>query len=69
MEGMLVVPYTETTALEHARIWAVLEATGRMIGDYDLIVAASALERGSSLATFNQRHFSQVRGLKVIEPR
>jgi predicted nucleic acid-binding protein len=40
-----------------------------MIGDYDLIVAASALERGSSLATFNQRHFLQVPGLKVIDPR
>ncbi len=69
MEGMLIVPYTEATAMEHARLWAALEATGRMIGDYDLIVAASALERGSSLATFNQRHFSRVRGLKVIEPR
>lgn len=68
MNSMLIVPYTAATALEHARIWAALEDAGRMIGDYDLIVAASALERGSSLATFNRRHFSQVPGLKVIEP-
>jgi predicted nucleic acid-binding protein len=39
-----------------------------MIGDYDLIVAATALERGSAVATFNKRHFSQVSGLKVIVP-
>jgi len=40
-----------------------------MIGYYDLIVAATALEHGSTIATFNQRHFAAVRGLKVIVPR
>ena len=42
---------------------------GRKVGDYDLIVAATALERGSSLATFNLRHFENVPGLKLIEPK
>ena len=64
-----ILPYTETPALEHARIWAALESSGEMIGFYDLIVAATALERGSAVATFNQRHFARVRGLKVIEPK
>jgi predicted nucleic acid-binding protein len=57
------------TAYEHARIWAELESSGKMIGYYDVIVAATALERGSSVATFNKRHFSQVNGLKIIEPK
>jgi predicted nucleic acid-binding protein len=39
-----------------------------MIGDYDLIVAATALERGSDVATFNKRHFAVVKGLKIVEP-
>lgn len=64
-----VLPYTEQTAYEHARIWAQLEAAGKPIGSYDLIVAATALERGSEVATFNKRHFTVVPGLKVIEPR
>ena len=64
-----VVPYTEQTAYEHARIWAELEAAGKMAGYYDLIVAATALERGSQVATFNRRHFDLVRGLTVIEPK
>ncbi len=38
-----------------------------MIGYYDLIVAATALERGSQVATFNKRHFSQIKGLELIE--
>ncbi len=63
-----IVLYTEQTALEHARIWAQLEAAGKMIGAYDLIVAATALERGSEVATFNRRHFKVVPGLKVVEP-
>ena len=61
-----IVPYTERTAYEHARLWAKLEAAGKMIGAYDLIVAASALERGSEVATFNRRHFDCVPGLKLV---
>jgi tRNA(fMet)-specific endonuclease VapC len=67
-DALPIVPYTEATALEHARIWAALESSGKMIGFYDLIVAATALEHGSAVATFNQRHFTQVRGLNVIVP-
>ena len=64
-----ILPYTETTAFEHVRIWAALESSGKMIGFYDLIVAATASEHGFAVATFNRRHFSQVPRLKVIEPR
>ncbi len=63
-----VVDYTEEVAHEHARIWARLDAAGKMPGYYDLIVAATALVRGSAVATFNARHFSAVPGLKVIVP-
>jgi predicted nucleic acid-binding protein len=68
IEKLQRIPYTETTALVHARIWASLESSGHMISAHDLILAATALERGSVIATFNQRHFSQVPGLKVIVP-
>jgi predicted nucleic acid-binding protein len=63
-----VVPYTLETAYCHARVWAHLESAGTLIGYYDLIVAATALERGRDVATFNRRHFSLVPGLRVIEP-
>jgi predicted nucleic acid-binding protein len=64
-----VRPYTEQTAYEHAKIWAELEQAGKMAGYYDLIVAATAFERGSDVATFNRRHFDSVPGLTVIEPK
>jgi tRNA(fMet)-specific endonuclease VapC len=69
LELLPVIPYTEQTAYEHARIWAELESSGKMIGFYDLIVAATALERGSEVATFNTRHFAQISGLRVIQPK
>jgi predicted nucleic acid-binding protein len=40
-----------------------------MIGYHDVIVAATAMERGSEVATFNRRRFAQVKGLTVIEPK
>ena len=69
LQSVPIIPYTEQTAYEHARIWAELEASGKMIGFYDLIVGATALERGSQVATYNKRHFTQIRGLSVIEPK
>jgi tRNA(fMet)-specific endonuclease VapC len=68
LNSLPVISYTEQTAYEHARIWAELESKGKMIGFYDVIVAATALERGSDVATFNKKHFAQVKGLTVIEP-
>lgn len=64
-----VIPYTDLTAQIHAHLWADLESRGNMIGYHDLIVAATAIERGSAVATFNKRHFASVKGLKVIEPK
>jgi tRNA(fMet)-specific endonuclease VapC len=69
LASLPIIPYTEQTAYQHARIWAELEASGKMIGYYDVIVAATALEQGSAVATFNQRHFAQVKGLNVIVPQ
>jgi len=67
--GLPVIPYTALTALRHARLWASLEQSGKMIGSYDLILAATALERGSTIATFNERHFSPIRGLRIVVPK
>jgi len=61
VERLEPIPYTEITALIHARLWAELESSGNRIG--------AALERDSAVATFNKRHFSVVPGLSVIEPK
>jgi len=67
-ETFEVVPYTEDTARVHARLWAELEKLGGMVGTHDLLVAATATERGDAVATFNTRHFASIPNLRVIEP-
>ena len=69
LAALPILPYTEQTAYTHAHIWAELESSGNALGFYDLIVAATALERGSTVATFNKRHFGRVKGLTIIEPK
>jgi predicted nucleic acid-binding protein len=36
-----IIPDTEQTAYGHARVWADLQSEGKVIGAYDLIVAAT----------------------------
>jgi tRNA(fMet)-specific endonuclease VapC len=69
LDGVLIVPYTQATAMEHARIWAACGVSGKTVAPYDLIVAATAVERGSTVATFNRCHFEKIDGIKVIEPK
>jgi tRNA(fMet)-specific endonuclease VapC len=62
LEVFEVVSYTEKAAIEHARLWAAMEATRQRIGMHDLILAAMALESGATIVTFNARRFAAVPG-------
>lgn len=63
-----VVPLDAALARVHARLWAQVSEAGQMVGPYDLIVAATALHRRWSVATFNVDEFRQIRGLEVVKP-
>lgn len=63
-----VLPYTERTAMLHAKLWSYTQSKGLMPGYYDLIVAATALEHRLTLVTFNARHFQSIPGLKLLVP-
>jgi predicted nucleic acid-binding protein len=54
-------------ARRHASIWATLEAAGKVIGPYDLLIAATALHYEHPLATLNVAEFRQVPGLHLID--
>lgn len=47
---------------------ALLEKTGFTIGDNDIFIASIMLEHGcTKILTKNKRHFSQIKGIEVIE--
>ena len=45
-----------------------LRATGRTIGDFDLLIGATALQHGLTLLTNNRRHFEVIQGLRLSAP-
>jgi tRNA(fMet)-specific endonuclease VapC len=65
LELIPTVPFSLSVARVHARLWADLEGSGRRKGAHDLIIAATALALGWSLATSDRRGFEDVPGLEL----
>jgi predicted nucleic acid-binding protein len=63
-----VLPFDLEVARVHAKVWADLLAIGQMIGQHDLLIAATALVHNFPLITYNLRHFERVPGLVVERP-
>lgn len=57
---------------EIAEVWAevrgLLRASGQIVGDNDLIIAATALRFGMTVVTRNIKHFGRVPQLEVLLP-
>ena len=54
-----------STARIYAELWSDLSRRGVRIGAHDLIIGATALSLGFSVATHNIRHFERIEGLKL----
>jgi len=63
-----IAPVTHGTIEHFAYIRGHLRKRGSSIGYGDTLIAATALEHGSTLVTRNTRHFNRVPGLHVITP-
>src|SRR5690349_12951810 len=62
-----IIDYDLGIARRHAAIWARLADIGNVIGPYDMIIAASALEYGHLLATLNAKEFGRVSKLELVD--
>ena len=60
-----VLPFDLASSREASRIKASLDTLGTPIGDFDLLIAATALAHGATLVTHNKREFARVLGLLV----
>ena len=59
------LPFTLETARTHARLAEALVERGRVRGVHDLIIAATAIAAGWSLATLDRRGFEGIPGLSL----
>ncbi len=61
----VVVPLTDDAARRAAAIYGSLHVRGEIIGDADILIAATALEADLVLVTNNVEHFRRVAGLRL----
>lgn len=62
-----VAPFDDEAAGRFGKVAAALMAKGSPIGSLDAMIAAHALQLGTTLVTHNQKHFRKVRGLKIVD--
>jgi tRNA(fMet)-specific endonuclease VapC len=60
-----ILPLTEAIIVRASDIYADLYRRGELIGDADILIAATALEVGYGLVTNNSRHFGRIVGLPL----
>jgi len=65
VELFTVYPFEIDTAITYAGIWSDLRKKGIQIGAHDLMIGSTAITLGFSVATFNQRDFERIEGLRV----
>ena len=61
-----VIPFDVAAARVHAVLAADLRAKGTPVGAHDLLIAATAVLRGDTVATRDLRSFPKVQGLDVV---
>ncbi|HEA68208.1 MAG TPA: type II toxin-antitoxin system VapC family toxin [Desulfobacterales bacterium] len=64
-EVVNVLPFGFDEACHAADIRAGLEAQGRPIGPYDILIAATALSKKGTLVTHNIKEFNRIEGLQI----
>ena len=60
------VNLSEGIVLTYARLKTKLEKQGRRLDEFDLLIAASALENNFTLVTDNAKHFSRIKDLRIF---
>ncbi len=61
-----VLSITDSIIVRAAEIYADLYKRGELIGDADILIAATAVAHGLAVATNNEAHLGRVRNLKIV---
>jgi predicted nucleic acid-binding protein len=64
LEMVILIPFSRQAAARFGRESARLRRLGQPLPDFDLVVAATALEHGLTLLT-EDRHFERIPGLRI----
>jgi len=63
--GILILGVDQEICRRFGEIRGALRRQGKLIGDFDLLIASTALHYDLTLLTNNRRHFESVAGLQI----
>jgi len=66
LRGVDVLNLNRTIMRRFAAIRGTLRQQGQIIGDPDILIAATAIHYDITLVARNRRHFERVAGLKML---
>lgn len=65
LQGVTILPLNRSIMRRFARIRGDLRNRGAIIGDPDILIAATALHHSLMMVTHNRQHFQRVPGLQL----
>lgn len=65
LSGVAVLGIDEEICRQFGHLRGSWRQEGKMVGDFDLLIAASALRHNLTLLTNNRRHFADIEGLRI----
>ncbi|MGD1104098.1 MAG: type II toxin-antitoxin system VapC family toxin [Terriglobia bacterium] len=65
LSGVVILGIDEEICRRFGQLRGSLRRAGKLVGDFDLLVAASALRHDLTLLTNNRRHFERIEGLRI----
>jgi tRNA(fMet)-specific endonuclease VapC len=62
----VILPLTNEIVIRASDIYADLKQKGLLVGDADILIAASALVQGCAVITNNEKHFCRIPNLQIL---
>ena len=67
LRSIEILPLTKPIMQHFARIRGDLRRTGKIIGDFDILIAATAIQHHLTLVTRNVKDYQRIRDLKLYQ--
>ena len=65
LSGVTIIELSEGVCKKFGELRNSMRKTGLLIGDFDLLIAATALENNFILLTDNEKHYKKIAGLSL----